>query len=120
MNTEMNDEMENVMENVMENATEEIDRVRDLIARADERGYITQDVPVNFDEAISMGVENFLDFLSEAVTGTIFLTDISYQPSAVADGHIVILRVTGDISEVLDWYEQMSDDIVTDESNRGA
>ena len=63
--------------------------------------YQTFEVKVSVSELIDLNLEGFLDLLSELATGSALLMDINYELIGVdIDEQAVILRVTGDTSEI--------------------
>jgi hypothetical protein len=77
----------------------------ELKARADENGVIVGEVAFTANELIHDDFEALLDEMSERLTGTITLTDIDFQPVRVDDEHRVVLLVSGNITDIVDSYE---------------
>jgi hypothetical protein len=77
----------------------------ELKARADENGVIVGEVAFTANELIHDDFEALLDEMSERLTGTIILTDIDFQPVRVDDEHRVVLLVSGNITDIVDSYE---------------
>jgi hypothetical protein len=77
----------------------------ELKARADENGVIVGEVAFTVNELIHDDFEALLDEMSERLTGTIILTDIDFQPVRVDDEHRVVLLVSGNITDIVDSYE---------------
>jgi hypothetical protein len=77
----------------------------ELKARADENGVIVGEVAFTANELIHDDFEDLLDEMSERLTGTIILTDIDFQPVRVDDEHRVVLLVSGNITDIVDSYE---------------
>lgn len=68
----------------------------------DADGLIRGRVRVSFSECICLGLESFLDLLSEALTGSLLLMDIRYRIVATdADGDTLVIEVWGNPSEII-------------------
>lgn len=78
------------------------------VLAVDNDNFITGTIEMSLDEIIdsttteSDALEGFLDELSERLTGSILLMDISYRTVGYnVDDQTIIIEVTGDISEIL-------------------
>lgn len=58
-------------------------------------------IEVDVDDMVSNDLEGFLDEISEKAVGNTLLMDISYEFISIVDRHTVLMKVSGDISEVL-------------------
>ncbi len=78
--------------------------------RGENEGYITGTVPVDLSEIIEGDLESFLDLLSEKVTGTELLTDITYEIVGFEEA-ILFIKVTGDVSSIVsvDNFDEYDD-----------
>lgn len=85
--------------------------VRELEAEMDEKCFVTGYVAVPLNDMINAGLIEFLDLLSVKLTGSELLMNISYQVVSIlntdsdADNSVVI-RVRGDVSEILSDEEE--------------
>ena len=64
--------------------------------------FIKGNVAINLSDAIDNDLEGFLDILSENLTGSPLLMDISYKVVGCEDGDMLIIEVIGDVSNILD------------------
>lgn len=76
----------------------------------DEDNRIETEIIVDLCEAVDRDLEGFLDYLSERVTDTPLLMDFSYTVTGVTPEGALIIKVNGDISEILQWKEDMGED----------
>jgi hypothetical protein len=67
----------------------------------DHDGYISGEVAVALNDIIHTDFEGFLDLISEKLVGTLLLADISYEVSGVSGSGDVVIKITGDPSDVL-------------------
>lgn len=82
--------------------------IEQLKARVDADNYVTANIVVDFTTIIAVnngGFENFLDFLSIELTGIDTLMNTSYKLVGSIDGNL-ILQVSGDVSGILENYEE--------------
>jgi hypothetical protein len=70
--------------------------------QVDENNYIETRIVVSLEEAVDHELDGFLNLVSERVTGTDLLTDVSYGVAGVTPDGELILKVEGDISMLLD------------------
>lgn len=75
--------------------------IEDIKKNKTENNIITGNVSIPLTDIIHGDIETFLDALSNALTGTTLLMDISYVPIEVSDDNI-IFQVSGDVSMILD------------------
>ena len=79
----------------------------ELIRRyMDSNNFIHGIVKVELSDMIDNDLEGFLDCLSEKLTDSPLLMDISYEPVSVCDDGEIYLLVSGDVTEVLEKIEQ--------------
>ena len=76
-----------------------------LKARADSDNFIQGTVPIGLFTLIDSDLEAVLDYVSEQLTGTLILTNISFTAVAVTRSGEIVLKATGDISDILDEFE---------------
>lgn len=76
--------------------------IEELRTNANENNYVEADVIIGFDNILEMEYEEFFNTLSEAVTGSPCLMDISYEVVGIAEKDNLIIRVRGDVSEILE------------------
>lgn len=67
----------------------------------DDDGYISGEVAVSLNEIIHTDLEGFLDLISERLVGTSLLADISYELSDSSGSGNLVIKVTGDPSDLL-------------------
>lgn len=73
-----------------------------MIQNKNEDGYIEGKVMVHLSDIIDNDLEGFLDLISEKLTGSPLLMDINYDVvDGTAEGCIII-KVRGDVSEILE------------------
>lgn len=75
--------------------------IEDIKKNKTENNIITGNVSIPLTDIIHGDIETLLDTLSNALTGTTLLMDISYAPIEVSDDNI-IFQVSGDVSMILD------------------
>lgn len=71
----------------------------------DDNNYIRGIVKVELSDMINNNLEAFLDCLSEKLTGSPLLMEISYEPVSICDDGEIYLLVSGDVTEVLEKIE---------------
>lgn len=67
----------------------------------DAEGYVSGEVAVELNEIINSDLEGFLDLISDKLVGSVLLSDISYEASGVSGTGQLVIRVTGDPSDLL-------------------
>lgn len=78
--------------------------VKEMKRRSDANGYLVGVVAIDLSDAIDNDLEGWLDILSEKLTGSPLLMDISYGVVG-HDGDELHVKVTGDISQVIECEE---------------
>jgi hypothetical protein len=70
-----------------------------------EHGFITGEVRLTVNELIDhLDLDGVLDQMSELLTGSPLLTDISYHPLRIEDG-MIVFEVTGHVGEIINAEE---------------
>ncbi len=77
----------------------------ELKARADENGVVTGEVIVYLPDLVDYDHEALLDYISDRLTGTSILTDISYHALRVNEHGQIVLSAEGNIADIVDSYE---------------
>jgi len=72
---------------------------------ADENNIIAGVIKLEISEMIDNDLEGFLDILSEKLTGSVCLMEIGYKVVGCTEDECVLMRVSGDISEVIEDNE---------------
>ena len=67
----------------------------------DDNGRIETEIVIGINDATDRDLEQFLDYISERVTDTPLLSDFSYQVIGTTPEGGIILKVNGDITEIL-------------------
>ena len=70
----------------------------------EENDEVTGIIRIELSDAIESGLEWFLDFISEELTGSPLLMDVDYEVLA-ADIDWIYLKVTGDASNIIEDEE---------------
>ena len=78
----------------------------EIIASRDENNYVEGYVQVHVSTLIDNDLEGFLDIISEELIGSDLLMDINYEVVGVEEGNELIIKVTGDVSGVLETEEE--------------
>ena len=68
--------------------------------RGENYGYMTGVVAVDLSEIIEGDLESFLDLLSEKLTDTELLMDVTYEIAGFEENGL-FLKVTGDVSNIV-------------------
>jgi hypothetical protein len=79
-----------------------IDQIKE---RMNSAGYIKGIVPIRLHHIIDTDADGFLDLISDALTGTELLLDMSYQVVGTLDNDAVLIEVKGDVSMILEEEE---------------
>jgi hypothetical protein len=83
----------------------------ELVAAADKDNFISVNVALDVDTMIYGGdIENFLDDLSDKAVGTTLLMDVSYRAVGVTDDGLIIFKVEGDITAILETEAENADE----------
>ncbi len=78
----------------------------EIIASRDENNYVEGYVQVHVSTLTDNDLEGFLDIISEELIGSDLLKDINYEVIGVEEGNELIIKVTGDVSGVLETEEE--------------
>ena len=82
---------------------------QEMTEKMDENGYICENVLVDISDMIDNDIEGFIDTISEKLTGSPCLMDVSYKVVGIVgkedDKHagLLVMEVSGDVSEILDF-----------------
>lgn len=91
-----------------------------ILATSDESTYVQSNIVVELDDIIGNGLEEFFDLLSEHLTGSPCLMDVNYKAiDTLADGRLV-LHVSGDVSNILEFEDEMYDELKKNIFDAGA
>lgn len=71
-----------------------------LAASQDENGFVTVTVTADFGALVSNDYETNLDWFSELVTGTVSMSDISFELTGVNDAGEAFIKITGDVTMI--------------------
>lgn len=75
--------------------------IAEMKKQMEEKNEVTGVIRIELSDAIENGLEGFLDFISEELTGSPLLMDVDYEV-IVADKDWIYLKVTGDASTILE------------------
>ena len=83
------------------------------VGLVDEDYMITVDITISLSDLMG-DYEYAMDIISEKATGTICLCGFHYKPVSVTKENDIVLRVTGDISDIIndDWCDPVEGDDV--------
>ena len=84
----------------------------EIIAARDGDNFVEGYVTVHISTLLDNDFESFLDIISEELVGNDLLMDINYDVVALAEDNTLVLKVSGDVSNIIDE----SDDDDTDET----
>ena len=84
----------------------------EIIAARDGDNFVEGYVRVHISTLIDNDFEGFLDIISEELVGNDLLMDINYDVVALAEDNTLVLKVSGDVSNIIDE----SDDDDADET----
>ena len=76
--------------------------LEEIIAERDANNYVEAYIEVDIDDIIGKNYEEFLDFISEELVGSDLLMDIDYAAVGMTEDYLIILRVFGDVSNIID------------------
>lgn len=79
---------------------------KELESEMNENRYIKVIVPVEVEALINNDLEGVLDLLSELVTGTPCLMDISYKAVGVINEYVLAFEVRGVVSEDICEFDE--------------
>ena len=74
----------------------------EIIASRDENNYVEGYIQIHISDLIHNDHEGFLSVISEELVGSDLLMDVNYNAVGIADTNELILKVTGDVSLILD------------------
>ena len=80
----------------------------DIRTTMDSNCYVTANISIHLFDILYNDVNEFLECLSNTLTGTPLLEDIKYKIIGVKENNILIVEVTGDVSSVLSVMESES------------
>lgn len=72
----------------------------EIKTKADENNRIEGVIKIEMAQIIHSDMEEFLDILSEKLVGSCLLSDISYKIVGHESDYVLLLSVSGDISEI--------------------
>ena len=73
----------------------------EMFANRDDQGYVSGNLVLAMDDLLYKDIETINDLLGQRLVGSELMMEPEYEPNGVLDGK-VILRVSGDVSEVID------------------
>ena len=82
-----------------------------VLMTTEDNTYIEGNVLFDFFEFHMFGSEEFLDFLSEKLTASPLLMDISFKAVDVTDSGDLILHISGDVSNILEIDDDMVEEL---------
>lgn len=68
----------------------------------DENNYVEIQIVVDLSELIDNDLEQFLDLIAERATGSVCLQDVNYGIVSYEGSDTLLMRVTGDISDMIE------------------
>ena len=71
----------------------------------DENTYIEDNICIDLHTIIDNDLEGFLDIISEKLVGSPLLMDVSYSVVGTTEDGDIILKVSGDVSDIIRMYE---------------
>lgn len=74
----------------------------ELRSNMNEDGYVEGKVIVDFHQILDIGLEGFLDCLSERLTGSPLLMNIDYNVVGIVGPDELVINVSGDVSNIID------------------
>lgn len=83
---------------------------REEIEKMEKDGYITVNVAIPFDDIVEGDIDSLNNYISELLFESYMFYDISYQPIAVNDNGDIIIKVTGNITQILANVDGDEDD----------
>ena len=78
--------------------------IEEMKKQMEENDEVTGVIRIELSDAIENGLEGFLDFISEELTGSPLLMSIDYE-IIIADKDWIYLKVTGDASNIIEDEE---------------
>lgn len=79
--------------------------------RLDENNQVTVVVPVSLGSIIDADIESFNDLLSQKITGSDLLMNIAFRLVGIEGDEVMLLEVTGDVSECYEWDDEDDGDV---------
>lgn len=79
---------------------------KEVIASRDKNNYVTGYIRLHVSDIIDNDLEGFIDVISEKLIGSDILMDVNYDIIAMEDANSFIVRVSGDVSAVLEMEEK--------------
>ena len=76
--------------------------IEEMKNRINEDNYINGIVSVELSDLIDNDFENFLDIISEKLTNSPCLMDVSYEVVGSGNGDTIYIKVMGDITDIID------------------
>jgi hypothetical protein len=80
--------------------------IKEIKERLVDKIYVEGVVPVKLDDIVENNYEGFLDILAEALIGSHQLYDIQYSVVGHQDENIILIKVSGDVSQFLEENEE--------------
>lgn len=77
----------------------------EVIASRDENNYVEGYIEVHVSTLVDNDLESFLDIISEELVGSDLLMDVNYSVVGLEDNDMLILKVSGDVSSIIDEEE---------------
>ena len=76
--------------------------IMEMLDRCDADFYVEGDVIIDLSELIDNDIEGILDIMAERLTGSPLLMDINYSLVDILDENSVVMRIRGDITDILE------------------
>lgn len=80
--------------------------IEEIKQNKDENNYVEGIIPVSLSNIIDNDLEGFLDIISEDLVGRPTLMDVNYSVVGHQDEWTVLIKVSGDASQILDEEEE--------------
>ncbi|MCA1320547.1 hypothetical protein LC085_11550 [Bacillus tianshenii] len=80
--------------------------IEEIKQNKDENNYVEGVLPVSLSNIIDNDLEGFLDIISEDLVGSPTLMDVNYSVVGHQDEWTVLIKVSGDASQILDEEEE--------------
>lgn len=82
-----------------------------VLATSEDNSFVQGNVAVDLDDVIGCQLEEFLDLLSEQLTGNVCLLEVRYKVVDTLEDERIVLHVSGDVSEILELTEEMAEEL---------